>query len=66
MKFRSYACLFIGKINEINIFINEKSNWEIPGFFKITRDIFRVMTNNYDINSSVPISSWDDKWLSNG
>ena len=41
MKFMSYNCEFVGKINEIHILINEKSNREIPGFFKISRDISR-------------------------
>ena len=35
MKFMSYKCEFVGKVNEIHILINEKSNREIPGFFKI-------------------------------
>ena len=35
MKFIGYKCEFNGKINEIHILINEKSNREIPGFFKI-------------------------------
>ena len=39
MKFTSYKCEFVVKINEIHILINEKSNREIPGFFKISRDI---------------------------
>ena len=39
MKFIGYKCEFNGKINEIHILINEKSNREIPGFFKISRDI---------------------------
>ena len=38
MKFKSYKCVFIGKINEIHILINEKSNRDISGFFKISRD----------------------------
>ena len=41
MKFISYKCEFVGKINETHILINEKSNREIPGFFKISRDISR-------------------------
>ena len=41
MKFIGYKCEFNGKINEIHILINEKSNREIPGFFKISRDISR-------------------------
>ena len=31
---KSYASVYIGKINEIHILSNEKSNREIPGFFK--------------------------------
>ena len=38
MKFISYICEFVGKINEIYILINEKSNRKIPGFWKISRD----------------------------
>ena len=38
MKFKSYTCVFIGKINEIHISITEKSIQEIPGCFKISRD----------------------------
>ena len=34
MKFIGYKCEFNGKINEIHILINEKSNREIPGFSK--------------------------------
>ena len=41
MKFIGYKCEFNWKINEIHILINEKSNWEIPGFFKISWDISR-------------------------
>ena len=41
MIFISYECEFIGKINEIHILINEKSNREIQGFLKISRDISR-------------------------
>ena len=37
MKFISYKCEFVGKINEIHILINKKSNREIPGFFKYPR-----------------------------
>ena len=32
MKFKSYICVFIGKINEIHISINEISNREVPEF----------------------------------
>ena len=42
MKFISYECEFVCKINEIQILINKKSNREIPGFFKISRDISRL------------------------
>ena len=42
MKFISYKCEFAGKINELHILISEKSNREIPGFFKISRDISRL------------------------
>ena len=41
MKFISYKSKFVCKITEIHILINEKSNREIPGFFKISRDISR-------------------------
>ena len=37
MKFESYKYVFIGNIHEILILINEISNCEIPGFFKISR-----------------------------
>ena len=39
MKFISYRCEFVGKINEIHILIITKSNRDIPGFFIISRDI---------------------------
>ena len=42
MKFISYEFVFVGKINEIYILVNEKSNWEIPGYFKISRDTSRT------------------------
>ena len=44
MIFISYKCEFVGKINEIHIFINEKSNREFskyPGIYpspKLNRD----------------------------
>ena len=41
MKFIGYKCEFNGKINEIHILINEKSNREIPRFFEISRDTSR-------------------------
>ena len=41
MKCISYSCVFIDKINEIPILINEKSNWVIPEFFKIYQDTFQ-------------------------
>ena len=34
MKFKSYTCVFIGKMNEIHIIITEKSIREIPEFLK--------------------------------
>ena len=34
----SYSCVFIGQINEMHILINEKSNREISGFFKISQN----------------------------
>ena len=62
MKFISYTCEFVGKINEIHILINEKSNREIRGFFKISQDTSRPKiepgsrelnpTSNYDASSS--------------
>ena len=42
MIFIGYKCEFHGKINEIHILINEKSNREMLGFFKISRDTSRV------------------------
>ena len=42
MKLKSYSCVFIGEIIEIHILINEKSNREISGFFKIFRDTSRA------------------------
>ena len=42
MKFIGYKCEFNGKIIEIHILINENSNREIQGFFKISRDISRL------------------------
>ena len=52
MKFISHKCEFVGKINEIHILINEKSNREIPGFFKISRDISRtkIKTGSRELN----------------
>ena len=38
---QSYKRVFIGKINGIHILINEKLNWEIPEFFKTSRDTSR-------------------------
>ena len=38
LEMESYTCVFIGKINEIYILINEKSNRKILGFWKISRD----------------------------
>ena len=38
MKLNSYASIFIVKVNEIHISINEKSNREIPWLIKIYRD----------------------------
>ena len=37
-----YMYIYIGKINEIYILINEKSNRKIPRFFKISRDTSRT------------------------
>ena len=56
MKLKSYRCVFIGKINEMHILINEKSNREILAFFKITQDTSRdkielrslVLNPNYE------------------
>ena len=42
MKFNTRV--FIGKINEIHILINEKSIRVTPGFFKISRDSSRSRT----------------------
>ena len=42
MKFKSSLCVFIGKINKIHILIDEKSNREIPGILKISRDTSRT------------------------
>ena len=42
MKSICYSCVFIGKINEIHILINEKSNRKILGFLKISQDTFRA------------------------
>ena len=33
-KSNNYKFVFIGNINEIHILTNEKSNREVPGFFK--------------------------------
>ena len=41
MELKSYKCEFIGKIIEIHILSNGKTNREIPGFYKIYRDISR-------------------------
>ena len=55
MKFIGYKCEFNGKINEIHILINEKSNREIPGFFKISRDISRpkIEPGSRELNPTV-------------
>ena len=42
MKFISYTCVFIGKINEIYILFNEKLNREIQEFSKLFRDTFQT------------------------
>ena len=41
-KLKSCTRVFIGKINEIHILINENSNPYIQGFIKITPDTSRV------------------------
>ena len=55
MKFISYKCEFVGKINEIHILINEKSNREILGFFKISRDISgpKIEPGSRELNPTV-------------
>ena len=55
MKFICYKCEFVGKINEIHILINEKSNREIPRFFKISRDISRskIEPGSRELNPTV-------------
>ena len=67
MKFIGYKCEFNGKINEIHILINEKSNREILGFFKISQDISRPKiepgsrelnpTAYWSTSNSLPIGS---------
>ena len=42
MKFISFSCVFIGKIDEIHILINEITNRETTEFFKISRDTSRT------------------------
>ena len=60
MKFIGYKCEFNGKINEIHILINEKSNREIPGFFKISRDISRpkIEPGSRELNPSLKIQNF--------
>ena len=51
MKFKSYSFVFIGKISEKHILINEKSNRKILGFFKIPTKMepgFRELNPNWD------------------
>ena len=50
MKFIGYKCEFNGKINEIHILIYEKSNREIPGFFKISRP--KIEPGSRELNPS--------------
>ena len=42
MKFKNYKCVFINKIIVIHILINKKSNRDMLGFFKISRDTSRT------------------------
>ena len=50
MKFTSYKCEFVVKINEIHILIHEKSNQEIPGFLKISR--LKIQPGSRELNPS--------------
>ena len=43
-KFKSYSCVFIGKINEIYILIDDKANRETLEFFKVSWDTSRIKT----------------------
>ena len=59
MKFIGYKCEFNGKFNEMHILINEKSNREIPGFYKISRDISRpkIEPGSRELNPSQYLST---------
>ena len=56
MKFISYECEFVCKINEIQILIEEKLNREISGFFKISRDKSRqnIEPRSQELNPKSP------------
>ena len=58
MKFISYSYIFVCEINEIYNLINEKWNWEIPGFFKIFLDtpLAKIEPGFLELNST-PIPS---------
>ena len=52
MKFISYKCEFVGKIDEIHILIKEKLNREIPGFFTISRPKIEPGSRELNPNSA--------------
>ena len=58
MTYKSYTCVFNGKINEIHILINEKSNRKISGIFKISRDTYwtKIEPGSRELNPIVELS----------
>ena len=52
--FKSYASVYIGKINETQILIIEKTNREIPGSFYLLRDTSRTkIAGSRELNFSI-------------
>ena len=56
MKFISYSSAFFAEIYEIHILDNRKSNQDIPGFFKISRDTSRAKIDYTDQPSAADVS----------
>ena len=63
MKFISYSYIFVCEINEIYNLINEKWNWEIPGFIKIALDTSRakIEPGSRGLNSSA--RAINQRWM---
>ena len=55
MKFISYKCEFVGKINEIHILINKKSNRKLHFQYIHTPTTFSIRTYSNYIFNTYPI-----------